>query len=496
MRPCVVVRSAAGCRPLELEAFGELLHDPAHRPPVSVPVAPIRHVPLRHNQLGEGAVIPSTFEQLELLRTAFDVTDDYFLLLQSIQRHDGSISDFLIIELNQAGCAYMQQEREAIIGQTLLAIFPQMEHNGLLDLYVDAASRSCPLSIDDFTYRDYELFRDHRVYDIQVLPTRGYLVVTWRDVTDRHLASRNLADTAALYRLLTDNIVEVVLLLNLQEQVVWVSPSLEPMTGWREEQWTGRRFCDLFLAADGLPQPVQLASWLQPHGSMHQGRLRLLDPRGDWGWVDISVRRLQPSATASGTPAALTPLNLQEGYVITLQPVDQQVHEERRLLQRANSDPLTGLMSRAAILGRLEQRLHDEQSRVVQPIALLFCDFDDFKGINDTHGHACGDAVLQAVAERIRSEIRHQDHAGRIGGDEFLVILDGVEAIDAAIAVADKLQQAIAAPIVWGEQRITASCSIGVALHGAGEDAALFLRRADRSMYAAKAAGRHRVLPL
>jgi diguanylate cyclase (GGDEF)-like protein len=189
-------------------------------------------------------------------------------------------------------------------------------------------------------------------------------------------------------------------------------------------------------------------------------------------------------------------LNRHEGYVLTLQPVDHKVLEERRLLQRANQDPLTGLESRAAILDGLEKRLLDEKSRTAQPLALLFCDCDGFKNINDTYGHACGDAVLQSMAARIVGVIRQRDRAGRIGGDEFLVLLDGIKAMDHAIAVAEKLQEAIAKPIHWIDHSITPSCSIGVALHGAGEDAALFLRRADRNMYAAKAAGRHRVVAL
>lgn len=129
-------------------------------------------------------------------------------------------------------------------------------------------------------------------------------------------------------------------------------------------------------------------------------------------------------------------------------------------------------------------------------MALLFCDFDDFKGINDKFGHAGGDVVLQTVAQRIGSLLRRRDHAGRLGGDEFLLLLDGVQTLEAAVGVAEKLQALICEPISWGDQRIPVSVSIGVALHGAGEDASLFLKRADRSMYAAKADGRRRVVAL
>jgi diguanylate cyclase (GGDEF)-like protein/PAS domain S-box-containing protein len=393
------------------------------------------------------------------------------------------------------------------VGQTLLTIFPQMKQNGLMDLFLDAASGHVPVSITDFVYRNHEILNDDRCFDIQILPTKDVLVTTWRDVTERSRAARSLADAAALYRLLTENIVEVVVLLDQQERVIWVSPSLQPMTGWQEEQWRGRQFRDLFAAAEGTPEPVELHHWLVQSGPIRQGRLRLADPKGGWSWVQLSVRQLQRDGLRSidaletlspdqDDPLGQTMPPLDEGYVLTLQPVDEQVQEERRLLRRASTDALTGLESRATILGWLDQRLLDASGRKAQPLALLFCDFDDFKAINDTHGHACGDVVLKTVAERITRVIRHRDHAGRLGGDEFLVLLDGIHSLDDAQGVAAKLHALLCEPISWGDQLIPVSVSIGVALHGAGEDADLFLKRADRQMYAAKAAGRGRVAAL
>lgn len=489
--------------PMELTDFEALVRDfpgqvgeQAHQRST-----PPTFTPMHHPLIGVGSSVPSTFEQLDLLRMAFDTTDDYFLLLQLLFRHDGQVDDLLILEANQAACRYMRQEREAIVGQTLLTIFPQMQLNSLMDLCIDAAERNTPATINDFAYQNHEIFKDSRCYDIQILPSKGFLVLSWRDVTERSRAARSLAEAAALYRLLTENIVEVVVLLNNDEEVVWVSPSLQPMTGWRQDQWQGRRFRQLFAAADGLPEPVELQGWLHDSGPIRQGRLRLADPKGGWSWVQVSVRRLSTNTTRrldvlDSTPLPQGDFSLEEGYVLTLQPIDAQVQEERRLLQRANTDPLTGLESRASILGWLEQRLLDDRFRTAQPLALLFCDFDDFKGINDKFGHAGGDVVLQTVAQRIGSLLRRRDHAGRLGGDEFLLLLDGVQTLEAAVGVAEKLQVLICEPISWGDQRIPVSVSIGVALHGAGEDASLFLKRADRSMYAAKAAGRRRVVAL
>lgn len=114
---------------------------------------------MHHPLIGVGSSVPSTFEQLDLLRMAFDTTDDYFLLLQLLFRHDGQVDDLLILEANQAACRYMRQEREAIVGQTLLTIFPQMQLNSLMDLCIDAAERNTPATINDFAYQNHEFFQ-------------------------------------------------------------------------------------------------------------------------------------------------------------------------------------------------------------------------------------------------------------------------------------------------------------------------------------------------
>ncbi|MCP9933040.1 diguanylate cyclase [Cyanobium sp. Candia 9D4] len=494
--------------PLEPEAFEALLLHPGS----AVVPAPERWSGAPQGSAAPsgrpaaGAHLPGTFEQLALLRTAVDASRDFFLLLQSVHGHDGSIEDFRVLDVNRAVCSHLQQDREAILGQTLLAISPSMVQNGLMELYGDAAMRNVPTAVSGFAADDGPTATGRRLFDIEITPDRGILAVTWRDVTEQDHAARSLADVAALYRLLADNIVDVMLLLNHHQQVVWVSPSLQPMTGWQQTQWHGRSFQDLFASAEEPPGPVDLDQWLAESGPIRQGRLRLADPDGDWGWVQLNVRRLACDQlrsldtrgfdTSGEVDPIGAPLSLAHGYVITLQPVDAQVLEERLLLQRANTDALTGLCSRAAILERLERLLLDERAHSAQPLALLFCDCDGFKGINDRYGHACGDAVLRTVARRIQARTRRGDHAGRIGGDEFLLLLEGIEQLEDAIAFAEDLQTSISEPIPWSDRTIEPSFSIGIALHGAGEDADLFLRRADRNMYTAKAAGRRRVVAL
>lgn len=503
---CELYQGFLFSRPLELEAFEAMLqpttaeqasHAAIRIQPCTDPEAPPVAGPLSRT--------PSASAQLKLLRTALDMGQDEFMLLRAERDLHGAIVDFLILDANQAACSDLHQERDAVVGQMLLAIFPQVKRSGLFQAYVDALRRGSTTVLENFAYRQHELFDQDRVYDITISPVQDCLVLTWRDITGRNQSYRNFADAAALYRLLAENIVEVVVLLDDQQVIRWVSPSLQPMTGWTPLQWYGRAFPQLFASFEqdgsGTPTPVDLRQWMEGFGPIRQGRLRLLQPEGRWGWIELSVRRLLGvgrrrfdgvlrSGDCSGS------INLQDGFVITLNPVDGQVLQEQRLLRQATTDPLTGLESRASILDWLQGRLGRGLLERSQQLALCFCDFDNFKGINDSQGHAAGDLVLSTTAQRIRSLIRPCDRAGRLGGDEFLVLLDGISSQEQALVVAEKLQRATAQPIPYADGCIEVSLSIGVALHGAGEDADIFLRRAGRAMFAAKAAGRNQVVAL
>ena len=483
-------------RPMELEVFAGLLQrsaagDDSPRPDDGMATT----VPLK--------TIATTFEQLQALRGSLDLSLDAQMLLQASYGPAGDVVDFVVLEANLAACRRLRDERENVIGSTICTMFPNVATNGLLRHYAACLSSRTSLELDNFIYDNHEFFGETRVYDLRAYPSGDLLSVTWRDVTDRYNATRQLAESAELYRLLAENIVEVILLVGLDERVRWVSPSLTSMIGWRQGDWIGRRFEELFATAAGDPQPVALQGWLQDYGRVRQGRLRLLAPSGRWAWVELSVRRIQGDGQRSTDPlgAALAADGaLREGYVITLETADEKVSSERRLRRLATTDALTGLRNRQEVLDWLERRIGDgsgsDGNGKAEKLALLFCDFDDFKLINDTHGHEAGDVVLKAVAQRLRASIRERDLAARIGGDEFLVVLDGVETAADALAVAEKLRLAASEPVPWNDLQLRIGLSVGVALHASGESADLLLRRADRSMYAAKQQGRNRVTAL
>lgn len=160
------------------------------------------------------------------------------------------------------------------------------------------------------------------------------------------------------------------------------------------------------------------------------------------------------------------------------------------LQQQARYDTLTGLPNRAQFNIRLAQSLrHSEESG--EPIALMFIDVDRFKLINDSYGHATGDAVLQEIAGRLKGCIGKNDTVARLSGDEFVIILESPHEEHAPEYIARDVLSSMSAPIIFGDVEVTAGLSLGIALNTEpGMQASQLLANADKALYRAKAAGR------
>jgi diguanylate cyclase (GGDEF)-like protein len=196
---------------------------------------------------------------------------------------------------------------------------------------------------------------------------------------------------------------------------------------------------------------------------------------------------------------------LQRSLDVTLVRMCEAFEEERRraheelsrrqdeLAFLATHDPLTGLPNRTLILDRVEQMLvRSRRSRT--PVAALFVDLDNFKGINDTLGHGAGDRLLKAVATRLGAAIRETDALGRLGGDEFVVIAEGMSLAAGPELIAERLLAALEQPFRLDESeaaRLAVSASVGIAM-GDRESAEELLRDADIAMYRAKWDGKNR----
>ncbi len=208
--------------------------------------------------------------------------------------------------------------------------------------------------------------------------------------------------------------------------------------------------------------------------------------------IALADERLDDPALAASGPGQLG-ASLQAAVERLTTTLNEREEFRRQLAHEASHDGLTMLPNRNAILGRLDAALA-RAARSETSIALLFLDLDDFKSVNDVHGHAAGDAFLRSIAERIGMAVRRGDQVGRIGGDEFVVVAEPVADLDTAIELAERIRAAVAEPLSIAGAPIEPSISIGVAMaDGVGLTAEEIVRDADLAVYRAKDLGRNRV---
>lgn len=178
--------------------------------------------------------------------------------------------------------------------------------------------------------------------------------------------------------------------------------------------------------------------------------------------------------------------------LVAMDALERAFHET--LLDQSTKDPLTGLGNRGATLTELQSRF-DLSRRHDRPISVVMCDLDHFKQVNDRYGHGAGDIVLAGFGERVRQNLRGSDLAGRIGGEEFVLVLPETD-LEGAELLAERLRVSLSdTPHLLPLGPLHVTCSLGVAQREAEDrDAGRLLGRADEALYEAKRGGRNRVV--
>lgn len=417
--------------------------------------------------------------QRSRLAATFASLLDPHAVLQARRDASGAIVDFTYTAANEAACRYNHISCEQLVGRSLMDLLPAHESTGLLAMYRCVLETREPLVLNDFLY-PHEILGEERRYDIRAVPVGDEVCFTWRDVTDRYEAARRLAASEETYRLLAQNVTDVVVRIR-DDRAIWTSPSVTAAFGWRPEHWLGRRPAEFLHPEDLEAHEAALRALGRGESLVCRRRLRGRD--GSWHWVDVHAG---PYHDQQGDI---------DGLVASLRVIDAAVAAERQLERQARTDELTGLLNRREGLARLEAHTSIVK-RSGERTAVLFCDLDRFKTINDQHGHAAGDQLLRTVADRVRGCLRSGDLAARVGGDELLVVLEGVRDLDSAMAVAEKIRRVTEEPVATAFGDLAISLSIGVTLALPGEDSDALIARADAAMYEAKRSGRNRVIPI
>jgi diguanylate cyclase (GGDEF)-like protein/PAS domain S-box-containing protein len=369
---------------------------------------------------------------------------------------------------------------------------PLTPERALLEIYRNAGRQFDPTLVRKFTEFHQA---DRRRFEEQV--AEGWLkpmLGEWTQSPWQRMAGGDASSPsnveALMHRRLVENMLGAVIAIDLRHRITEWNPGAERLTGIVasgvvEREWSpglitmrdneGRRIAD---------SCCPLVFSLQSRTSWHR-RLMLEGRTGDPKTVDAHGI---PVLGADGAP---------QGAVLLMYDVTQQLTLEERchdLHEMAMKDPLTGLANRAEFDRKLDSFVteHGAKGNVC---ALVICDIDRFKHVNDTYGHPAGDAVIQSFAQLIASHVRQQDVAARYGGEEFVLLCedcDNASAAERAEAIRAAFE-ALPQPALGGSN-VTAS--FGVTALQAGDSAATLLRRADRALLMAKDSGRNQVVQL
>ncbi|MFG1921427.1 diguanylate cyclase domain-containing protein [Cryptosporangium sp. NPDC048952] len=283
---------------------------------------------------------------------------------------------------------------------------------------------------------------------------------------DKSLAA--LGENERWYRSLLQHSTDITLVVDVHGIVTFASPAVKKVLGLPVDEAVGLRLVDLLHPDDRDATDAAFTKLRARQGGTMTISARYRHADGDWRWLDGACTNLLEGAGVGGV-------------VCNARDVTEARRFRDQLQHEATHDPLTGLPNRTLFNERLEAGASGQ-------CALLLVDLDDFKLINDVHGHPAGDAVLVAVAGRLRECTRPGDTPARLGGDEFAVVLPGASPVDAE-RVAERFRVLLRAPVKADGDELAVSASVGIGI-GVALGSESLLSVADQAMYRVKRARR------
>ncbi len=292
-------------------------------------------------------------------------------------------------------------------------------------------------------------------------------------------ALKQAVDKLRLHAAVVDSTHDGVMITDLGGSIVSVNRAFTEVTGYSREEALG---CNPRILRSGRHERAfYQAMWAELAATGHwQGELWNRRKNGELypEWLTLNAVRDERGVLTH--------------YVAVFTDLSKLKSTEERLSHLAHHDPLTGLPNRLLVLSRLEHAIEVAQ-RKGQRLAALYLDLDRFKTVNDSLGHSVGDELLRAVAGRLRQRLRDEDTIGRLGGDEFMVLLEDLDAPEDAAVVANDLIAALdEAFVLPSGPEVFIHASVGISLYpDDGDDHLALARNADAAMYRAKAEGRN-----
>src|SRR3984893_6879451 len=320
----------------------------------------------------------------------------------------------------------------------------------------------------------YRLLRWH--YNVE--RSEELLYALGHDITDAKTRESDL-DADAHYRLIVDA-TEALAVTDANEVYTYVSPGFLPLLGYAPEDLIGKPVASLIHQED---RAVAAAARKQPPRApgAHSVSLRFRRKDGSYAWIESRTMSVFDPATGA----------LRETQAV-MRDISERKEAQLAVERQAVTDALTGLDNRLLLNDRLNQALR-RLRRTPGLVGVLMLDLDHFKVINDTLGHQVGDGVLVAVAHRLQGLARPDDTVARFGGDEFVIVVQGMRTTSDLTAFAERIVTGLREPLKIGDEEIVNTVSVGIAVTSMSDHLpADLIREADLALYRAKGSGRDR----
>jgi diguanylate cyclase (GGDEF)-like protein/PAS domain S-box-containing protein len=304
-------------------------------------------------------------------------------------------------------------------------------------------------------------------------------------LAERDRISRRLADREMQFRSVVDAVSDVIFQSDANGCWTYLNPAWETMTGYPVAEMIGTPVMTHVVEEDRAPFQARLAGLNAGLFATLRHQFRFVTAAGDQRWGEVQVSRLNGAdGEVIGSAGIIVDVSDRLALAALAEDARRRAEQEAQAaLMLAATDELTGVASRRAFLAMLDQQL-----ALGEPLAVALFDIDHFKQVNDRFGHAIGDEVLQRIAAIAEACVRDRDMVGRLGGEEFAVLMPG-SSLNQAAAVGERLRKVCAE--AFHPPGMTVTVSVGIAAAGPASTSATLLRDADAALYRAKYEGRN-----